>query len=82
MNESYQSYTFGCVSEYINDPQHLEFLKSLFNSYASKFLSELEVLCYNMLPKFDIKGSKADVEKDVGEFLLSIPKLKFCEQFA
>jgi hypothetical protein len=48
------------VSSVIKDEQHLAFLKSLFNSYAQKYLTDLELLCFNMLPKFEIKNNKAE----------------------
>ena len=81
MTEEYQSYAFGSVGSVINDPQHLNFLKSLFDSYAQKFLVDLEMLCFNMLPKFEVKKEKTEVEAQIREFLSSVPKLKFCEQY-
>ena len=59
MSEEYESYVFGCVGGVINDPEHLAFLKSLFDGYAQKFLNDLELLCFNILPKFEVKKEKA-----------------------
>ena len=78
LSEQYQSYALGCVSSVIKDEQHVAFLKSLFDSYAQKYLTDLELLCFNMLPKFDIKNNKAEVERQIREFLASVPKLRYC----
>lgn len=39
------------------------------------------MLCFNMLPKFEVKKEKTEVEAQIREFLVSVNKLKFCEQY-
>jgi hypothetical protein len=51
VREEYQSYAFGAVSHHINTLESIEFLKSLFGAFTRRILGEMEVLCFNCLPK-------------------------------
>jgi hypothetical protein len=61
MGEEYQSYAFGCISQFIRNPEQINFIKALFDSLIKKFLTEMETVCYNSLPKFLLTSSKTEV---------------------
>jgi hypothetical protein len=39
MGEEYQSYAFGCISQFINSPEQIAFIKVLFESLMKKLLT-------------------------------------------
>jgi hypothetical protein len=42
----------------------------------------MEAMCFNSLPGVVLVKTKKEVEDQVKQFLLSIPKLKYCENQA
>lgn len=82
MREEYQSYAFGAVGSFINEPEHLNFLKILFDTFTKRLLTEMETMCFNSLVKISDVTNKNDVEDQVKKLLESIPKLKYCENQA
>lgn len=69
MLEEYQSYAFGAVSQFINNTESIEFLKSLFISFTRRILTEMENMCFNALPKLADAKTKKEVEGNVRQFL-------------
>lgn len=39
----------------------------------------METMCFNCLPKMSEAKTKKEVEEQVKQFLINIPKLKYCE---
>jgi hypothetical protein len=54
-------------------------LKNLFGAFTRRVLAEMETMCFNSLPKLSEAKTKKEVEDQVVQFLICLPKLKYCE---
>ena len=63
--EEYQSYAFGCVSQFVSAPGDHQFLLRLFDGHAQRCLGEMETMCFNSLPRLTATRAKDEVERQV-----------------
>lgn len=78
LREEYQSYAFGCVSQFVALPEHTDFLKSTVEAMARRLQAELEGMCFNCLPKAAMSSARGEVEAQVRAVAEGIPRLRFC----